>query len=335
MNLILIRPNERSTNTNDGATIVDLSPNDERTQHLLNHLHKKNGDSVSIGFIDSHGGWKCEAKVEYRPTNNKNNDTNATVGVRLLVPMTNEPSDVIKQSLSASTPQITILLAVPFPSRLKYLWPVMASFTSVTRIIIVKSTLSNPEFIQSKALHASTYQPLIEKGMSQGRRTRPIEVDVCVDEEYETISRSLLERLRLVPSSSNDSNITSRIFFDCGDEKDASAPPPPARDIVLEQCCFETTLTRTTTTTKATAVAPSAILAIGPERGWTDDEANLFVNECGFRSATLGSSILRVDTAVVSALSIVSAALDECQKKVVIDDRGKRKRIGSIERQNV
>ena len=98
----------------------------------------------------------------------------------------------------------------------------MASFTSVTRIIIVKSTLSNPEFIQSKALHPSTYQPLIEKGLSQGRQTRPVIVDVRVDEEDETISRSLLELLRLVPSSSssNDSNITARIFFDCGDEKD-------------------------------------------------------------------------------------------------------------------
>ncbi len=339
MNLILIKPNERSTNASDGATIVDLSPNDERTQHLLNHLHKKNGDSISIGFIDSHGGWKCEAKIEYRPTNNVNNDTNATMGVRL-IPTSNEPSDVIKQSLSASTPQITILLAVPFPSRLKYLWPVMASFTSVTRIIIVKSTLSNPEFIQSKALHPSTYQPLLEKGLSQGRQTRPVIVDVRVDEEDETISKSLLERLSLVPpSSSNDSNMTARIFFDCGDEKDGNPPSTtPARDIVLEQCCCETTLSRTTTTTNATTtVAPSAILAIGPERGWTDDEANLFVNECGFRSATLGSSILRVDTAVVSALSIVSAALDECQKnmmirdKVVVDDGVKRKRIGSIE----
>ena len=69
MNLILIKPNERSTSTtnttargvNDGANsssssssviTVDLSPNDERTKHLLHHLHKQDGDSVSVGFID-------------------------------------------------------------------------------------------------------------------------------------------------------------------------------------------------------------------------------------------------------------------------------------------
>ncbi len=54
------------------------------------------------------------------------------------------------------------------------------------------------------------------------RRWSTDSTDVCVHEEDETISRSLLELLRLVPSSSssNDSNITARIFFDCGDEKD-------------------------------------------------------------------------------------------------------------------
>ena len=355
MNLILIKPNERSTSTtnttasgvNDGANsssssssviTVDLSPNDERTKHLLHHLHKQNGDSVSVGFIDSYGGWKCKAVIQYycptipipiltnKTNNNTNNDddtndtnnntTHGRMGVRLLVPTSMEPSIAIKQSHSSNIPQITIVLAVPFPSRLKYLWPVMASFISVTRIIIVQSTLSNREFIQSKALHPTVYQPLIEKGMSQGGRTRPIQVDICVgdtDYEYETISKSLLERLGLVSSSSDDTatnhNI-ARIFLDCGDENEDISPPPPAREVVLNQCCRETTTTIATPSTSSTA--PSAIIAIGPERGWTDNEANVFVRECGFKSATLGSSILRVDTAVVSALGMVTAALDEC-----------------------
>ncbi|KAL7428866.1 hypothetical protein ACHAXH_002033 [Discostella pseudostelligera] len=349
MNLILIKPDERST-SGDGAIIIDLSPNDERTQHLLNHLNKKNGDSVSIGFIDSYGGWKCKAIIQYCPNNNDNKNKNG-IGVRLL-PTSNEPSPSLKQSLSASLPQITLLLALPFPARLKYLWPVMASFTSVTRIIIVKSTLSNPEFLYSKAFHPTTYDPLIIKGMSQGGRTRPISVDICVNEEDdETISRSLLVRLGLVATNDGTStNTTARIFFDCGaDENDGTTPPPPppARDLVLAQCCCERRTmsdtdddaNSTTTTAAAAAAAPSAILAIGPERGWTDNEANLFVNDCGFKSATLGSSILRVDTAVVSALSVVSAALEECQRMSNnnvagdVDDRMKRKRSDSMERQ--
>ena len=46
----------------------------------------------------------------------------------------------------------------------------------------------------------------------------------------------------------------------------------------------------------------------------------MFVNECGFKTATLGCSILRVDTAVVAGLGIVSAALDECQSKEVLSE---------------
>ena len=47
---------------------------------------------------------------------------------------------------------------------------------------------------------------------------------------------------------------------------------------------------------------PSATVAIGPERGWTDAEAKLFV-KAGFQSALLGPSILRVDTAVVAGVA--------------------------------
>jgi len=71
------------------------------------------------------------------------------------------------------------------------------------------------------------------------------------------------------------------------------------------------------------SLTPSAILAVGPERGWTDDKAKIFTKECGFQRATLGGhSILRVDAAVVAGLGIVSAALDECQRIGGSDDDG-------------
>jgi RsmE family RNA methyltransferase len=105
--------------------------------------------------------------------------------------------------------------------------------------------------------------------------------------------------------------------LDCEDEDDEmkTSPPRAARAVVLDHCgkSSSTTTTTTTTTTKTTATTPpSAIIAIGPERGWTTDEAALFTTECGFEAATLGNSILRVDTAVIAGIGIVSAALDEC-----------------------
>ena len=71
----------------------------------------------------------------------------------------------------------------------------------------------------------------------------------------------------------------------------------------------------------------SVVLAVGPERGWTQQEAKLFVDECGFEAASLGNSILRVDSAVISGLAICSATLDECHKQYNSGDRDvKRKR---------
>lgn len=50
------------------------------------------------------------------------------------------------------------------------------------------------------------------------------------------------------------------------------------------------------------------LLAIGPEGGWTEDELQLLKNE-GWRSVSLGPTILRAETAAVAAVSITMAAL--------------------------
>jgi 16S rRNA (uracil1498-N3)-methyltransferase len=60
---------------------------------------------------------------------------------------------------------------------------------------------------------------------------------------------------------------------------------------------------------KASAhVSKSAVLAIGPEGGWTEDELS-DARSCNFHEASLGQLILRTETAVVSALSILNFAL--------------------------
>jgi 16S rRNA (uracil1498-N3)-methyltransferase len=48
------------------------------------------------------------------------------------------------------------------------------------------------------------------------------------------------------------------------------------------------------------------LLAIGPEGGWAEDELQLFTNE-GWISASLGSTILRVETAAIAATAITMA----------------------------
>jgi 16S rRNA (uracil1498-N3)-methyltransferase len=56
--------------------------------------------------------------------------------------------------------------------------------------------------------------------------------------------------------------------------------------------------------------AVSAILAIGPEGGWTDSEFAA-AQSCGFLEASLGRLILRTETAVIASLASVNFALDD------------------------
>jgi 16S rRNA (uracil1498-N3)-methyltransferase len=56
------------------------------------------------------------------------------------------------------------------------------------------------------------------------------------------------------------------------------------------------------------AVAPFAF-AVGPEGGWAEEELALFSN-AGWQSVTLGSTILRAETAAIAALAAAAAILD-------------------------
>lgn len=58
----------------------------------------------------------------------------------------------------------------------------------------------------------------------------------------------------------------------------------------------------------SSAPTGQTLLAIGPEGGWTDDELEIFLNS-GWKSASLGSTILRAETAAIAAVAIVTSAL--------------------------
>lgn len=54
----------------------------------------------------------------------------------------------------------------------------------------------------------------------------------------------------------------------------------------------------------------AAVIAIGPEGGWADDEL-AFARAAGFLEASLGNRILRTETAVTAALAILNYALGD------------------------
>ncbi|HLK34710.1 MAG TPA: RsmE family RNA methyltransferase, partial [Terriglobales bacterium] len=52
----------------------------------------------------------------------------------------------------------------------------------------------------------------------------------------------------------------------------------------------------------------SLVLAIGPEGGWTNQELQSFA-QAGWKSASLGKTILRAETAAIAAVAVVMAQL--------------------------
>jgi 16S rRNA (uracil1498-N3)-methyltransferase len=86
--------------------------------------------------------------------------------------------------------------------------------------------------------------------------------------------------------------------------KDAAALPGPLR-ILLSETETDATLRQALQAHRGDG---DAILAIGPEGGWTDEEVKLF-GEAGWISASLGSTILRSETAAIASLAVVLAEL--------------------------
>lgn len=52
----------------------------------------------------------------------------------------------------------------------------------------------------------------------------------------------------------------------------------------------------------------SVLLAFGPEGGWTEKELTAF-HEAGWKSASLGNTILRAETAAIAAVAVVTSVL--------------------------
>jgi 16S rRNA (uracil1498-N3)-methyltransferase len=54
--------------------------------------------------------------------------------------------------------------------------------------------------------------------------------------------------------------------------------------------------------------ADNVVLALGPAGGWTDAELDLF-KKAGWASASLGSAILRAETAAIAATAVIFSEL--------------------------
>jgi 16S rRNA (uracil1498-N3)-methyltransferase len=110
-----------------------------------------------------------------------------------------------------------------------------------------------------------------------------------------------------------------RLAMQASEQSRRAAPPEIAAPVKLQEALSQiTSLSRFVLAESeqqtllrdilASAGGGEICLAIGPEGGWTDDELQLF-QKSGWTSASLGSTILRAETAAIAAAAITISEL--------------------------
>ena len=162
--------------------------------------------------------------------------------------------------------KITLLLSIVKFDRFEWALE-KATELGVDEIIPLNAARSEKGLILAAAKRAERWQRILMESSQQARRLRP-----PVLREVETVAD------RFAPRAGEDS---VRIIL--SERSDAR----PLREILAGHSRESTR---------------SAILAIGPEGGWTDEEFDL-AEASGFEEASMGSNILRTETAVMAALA--------------------------------
>ena len=181
-------------------------------------------------------------------------------------------------------PWIDLILAPPRPRVMKRLLPQLAAL-GVGRIFLVGAKKVEKDFWGATLLKSENYRPLLIDGLMQaGTSVLPTletrrNFRKFVKEELDALwpeSKRIVAHPYTVPSASSPTGADTGRLSSAG-----------RRD------------------------GDSTVLAIGPEGGWTDDEVAL-LEEHGFSCYSLGSRILRTDTATVALLAQLMKEFGQC-----------------------
>lgn len=169
-------------------------------------------------------------------------------------------------------PWVDLILAPPRPRVMKRLLPQLAAL-GVGRIILVGAKKVEKDFWGATLLKPENYRPLLIDGLMQAGTS-------------------------VLPTLETRRNFRKFV------KEEVDALWPNAKRIVAHP------YSALRTSHSALRTSHSALLlAVGPEGGWTDEEVAL-LEEHGFARYSLGSRILRTDTATVALLAQLMKEFD-------------------------
>ena len=171
-------------------------------------------------------------------------------------------------SEKAAKPWIDLILAPPRPRVLKRLLPQLAAM-GVGKIVLVGADKVEKAFWGAQLVKEAVYRPLLIDGLMQcGTTAIPT---IRIEKTFRRYAESRMEE-----------------EF-AGHEKIVAHPPSDAPSAQ-------------TSNRSISQMSSRPVVAIGPEGGWTDDEVALLESK-GFGRYSLGSRILRTDTATISIIA--------------------------------
>ena len=169
---------------------------------------------------------------------------------------------------TAPEPWFDLVLAPPRPRVLKRLLPQLAAL-GVGKIVLVGAEKVEKSFWGAQLLKEPVYRPLFVEGLMQCGATRV--PTIRCERSFTGYVKGALE--------------VDTIGF----EKFVAHPGGAGKDPVVSSSAL------------------GYVLAIGPEGGWTEEEVAM-LEEKGFRRYSLGSRILRTDTATIAFIAQLMAA---------------------------
>lgn len=178
-------------------------------------------------------------------------------------------------------PIIDLVCALPRPQTLKDVLQAAATM-GVRRIHLTNANRVEVCYFSASVMDEKVIRRHLIKGLSQGRQTRLPEV--YVHRRFKVFFSQTLPQLEKQELASSD-----KLFFDV-DSREHLIP-------------------ESISTTKR------FVLAIGPEGGWVPFELD-FMREYGFRGSVLGPWPLRVENAVVAAISQIETAVYQKTKGI-------------------
>lgn len=270
MNICLFTPQEISE---------PLDIRDERAQHLIKILHKKEGDNFEAGVI---GGKAGTATITSIKTNSVTNERGKTFDEGTI------SFSFVAQSDGKKLHPLIMLIGFPRPIQLKRLLRDMAGL-GVEAVFLTGTELGEKSYLESDLATTDSGCKMLLEGTEQAASTH------------------LPELIKTNALSECIVSIEKR----SAEEMSGGYTDKPVL-LALDNVAATESLTQFLEThplCDGNSTSPKlTVAAIGSERGWTQKERQL-LEQKGFIRLSMGERVLRTETAATVAASLILSAM--------------------------